>query len=303
MVDSTHNGGPPIDDDRVGNWFAVSREIFSHPIVGVGDRSYTDLEAWLSLLAMASYEPRRAMNKGTVIVLDPGDLMAAHSYLATRWKWTADKVRWFLKRLQNEAMITRHCANHPTKRNTNQIQIVTICNYSKYQLIQEAQHQAKSQASHQANTKPTPSQHQEINTLTSKHLEKEDTREREITIRKDQLGRPIEGPDADVIFEGGTLTLVNGLRSFWLKRFDGNAQRLDLALIQAAGFVQPNSVKPIAAQVSSQLAKIAGDKVDKDHRYAAAATKPSAQRPKNWLDEKNERTRALMDSLSTEAKQ
>jgi hypothetical protein len=174
MVDHTHNGGPPIDDDRVGNWFAVSREIFSHPIVGVGDRSYTDLEAWLSLLAMASYEPRRAMNKGTVIVLDPGDLMAAHSYLATRWKWTADKVRWFLKRLQNEAMITRHCANHPTKRNTNQIQIVTICNYSKYQLMQEAEHQAKQQAKHQANTKPTPSQHQEINTLTNKHLEEED---------------------------------------------------------------------------------------------------------------------------------
>lgn len=181
-----HNGGPSFDDDRATNWFCVSRDIFDHAIVGIHDRQYTEFEAWLSLVAMAEFKPRRVLNKGQMIVLDPGDLMAAHAYLATRWKWTADKVRWFLKRLQTDAMITRECAKLSTSRNTNQIQVISICNYAKYQLIQDAEHQAKHQPSHQANTKPTPSAHQ-ANTkkLTLKHLntptqkESEEREERE----------------------------------------------------------------------------------------------------------------------------
>lgn len=171
-----HNN-PPEDDERAGNWFAVSREIFSHPIVGIGDRAYTDLEAWLSLLAMASYETKKAMNKGTVIMLDPGDLMAAHAYLATRWKWNVGKVRWFLNRLHTEAMITRHCAKQDGKRNSNQIQIISICNYARYQLIKDAEQQAKRQAQQQANDKPTTSQRQESNTITIKQEDRDSTRE------------------------------------------------------------------------------------------------------------------------------
>lgn len=169
-ADVGHNGGPPISEDehreRVGNWFAVSRDIFDHPIVGIHDRSFTDTEAWLYLLAIASYTPTEVQNKGAMIVLDPGQIMAAYAYLAKRWKWGPDKVRWYLKRLETEAMITRftsgksadyntkqntnHHANQSTKRNTNQIQIITICNYAIYQYMQQQLHQAKPQAEHQA---------------------------------------------------------------------------------------------------------------------------------------------------------
>lgn len=159
-----HNGGDIEDasEDRAGNWFAVSRDIFDHPVVGIHDRPFTDMEAWLWLVSRASYETKRVMNKGTIVILDPGDLMAAHGYLSTRWMWSVDKVRWFLKRLVLEVMISRSVENRPN-RNTNQIQIISICNYSRYQIIQEAEHQAASQA----HTKQAPSQHQEGNTLTS----------------------------------------------------------------------------------------------------------------------------------------
>lgn len=173
-----HNGPP--DDERASNWFAVSRDIFDHPTVGIGDRAYTPTEAWLWLISMASYETRRAMNKGTIVILDPGDLMAAHSYLATKWKWTPDRVRWFLKRLETDAMITRYCAKQDTNRRTNQIQIITICNYARYQLVKEAEHQAKHQAKSQANTKPTPSEHQaNTKNLTNKQINKETLKEEE----------------------------------------------------------------------------------------------------------------------------
>lgn len=173
MSNIGHNAGPidDVEDDRSGNWFAVSRDIFAHHIVGIHDRPWTEFEAWLSLVAMASYETRRAMNKGTVVILDPGDLMAAHGYLAQRWMWTVPKVRWFLQRLQKEAMITRHCNKQDSRGNSNQIQIISICNYSRYQIIKDAEQQAKQQAEQQANSRPTASQQQEDNTLTSEHLD------------------------------------------------------------------------------------------------------------------------------------
>lgn len=163
-----HNGSP-VEDDRPGNWFAVSRDIFDHPIVGIHDRPFTDTEAWLWLVSRASYETRRTMNKGTVVILDPGDLMAAHGFLGTRWMWTTAKVRWFLTRLSTEAMITRHCHKQDGRHNSNQIQIITICNYSRYQIINDAEQQAKQQSEQQANSRPTAGQQQEDNTLTSQH--------------------------------------------------------------------------------------------------------------------------------------
>lgn len=193
MTDYGHNGGPPIEDDRAGNWFAVSREIFTHDIVGIRDRAYTDFEAWLSLLAMASYERKEVGNRGRGVVLDPGDLLAAHGFLADRWGWTKDKVRWFLNKLQTEAMITRHIndqrslndvdhttqhttqhTTRNTKRNTNQIQIVSICNYARYQVFKDAEHHAKRQATRQAPHQPS---HQESNNITIKQEVKDSTRE------------------------------------------------------------------------------------------------------------------------------
>jgi hypothetical protein len=173
-----HNGGPPLEDERASNWFAVSRDIFDHSIVGIRNRPYTELEAWLSLLAMAQYEPTQRVNKGQIVVLDPGQLMAAHSYLADRWKWTSSKVRRFLDLLMMDAMITRFTnekksaserqANRPEigtqtgkqndKRGGNQIQIITICNYARYQLLQEADRQANRQALQQASDKQTASE-------------------------------------------------------------------------------------------------------------------------------------------------
>jgi hypothetical protein len=85
-------------------------------------------------------------------------------------------------------------------------------------------------------------------------------------------------PSHDVLFEDGRITLVNGMRVTWLERFGGDAERLGLALEQAAGYIEPNSPRPLETQISSQLARIAGQRHDSDKRYsAAAATKPQQQ--------------------------
>lgn len=71
----------------------------------------------------------------------------------------------------------------------------------------------------------------------------------------------------------GTLAVLNGARAEWVGRFGGDEEAFDLALIQAANYVQPNNVKSIAVQIRSQLANIVARKRDQDKRYEAAASR------------------------------
>lgn len=52
-----------------------------------------------------------------------------------------------------------------------------------------------------------------------------------------------------------------------LKKFGNDEARLNLALEQAAGYIQPNNVRPLLVQVRAQLAQQAAWKTDSDKRY------------------------------------
>jgi hypothetical protein len=84
---------------------------------------------------------------------------------------------------------------------------------------------------------------------------------------------PLPPSDERVAFASGKLTICAELRKFWLDQFGGDATLLDLALIQAAGYVQTSSGRPLEAQVASQLARKAADKREKDQRYREAAAR------------------------------
>jgi hypothetical protein len=105
-------------------------------------------------------------------------------------------------------------------------------------------------------------------------------------------------PSHDVLFEDGRITLVNGMRVTWLERFGGDAERLGLALEQAAGYIEPNSPRPLETQISSQLARIAGQRRDSDKRYSAAsANKPQQPQRSN----ETARERKIREAAEIEA--
>lgn len=83
-------------------------------------------------------------------------------------------------------------------------------------------------------------------------------------VQMDQTGKPV---------------LMNGLRQFWLNEFGGDNVRLDLALIEVAGDLQPNSRRSLESQVSSRLAKMARARRDQDERYAQAVKRREASSP------------------------
>ena len=87
---------------------------------------FTRGQAWVDLLMKARWKPGHARIRGVRIDLDRGQLAWSEVALAKRWQWSRNRVRRFLKELQEkEEMIELHKDNSTT--------IITIKNYDKYQ--------------------------------------------------------------------------------------------------------------------------------------------------------------------------
>lgn len=137
---------------RATNWFAVSRALFEHPIVGAakpvcpadpnrGAHSY--FEAWLDIVSLARHSPSRINNRGTVMLLQRAQLMAGRAFLSRRWNWSEKTVRTFLDRLEREDMIRRDTQRAQGQHKGNQNAILTVLNYDRFQSSARVQGPAK----------------------------------------------------------------------------------------------------------------------------------------------------------------
>jgi hypothetical protein len=115
--------------------------------------SFSRYEAWHFLLFEAAWKIKEIDNKGRVVRLRRGELMAAAAWLAHSWNWTAETVRWFLVRLEREGMVKSvdpivltpsapqakpqaNGVDNP-KRRVNTMKVLSICNYEIYQTVYE----------------------------------------------------------------------------------------------------------------------------------------------------------------------
>jgi hypothetical protein len=74
---------------------------------------------------LANWESGKVMIGNKVITLERGQLVASVMFLRKRWNRSREMVEAFLKMLENEQMIKKDVANN--------ISIITIVNYDKYQ--------------------------------------------------------------------------------------------------------------------------------------------------------------------------
>lgn len=151
-----HNGGPALDAGR-GGWIAISRDMRGHWLVGFGktvdaadpERGFvlSRAEAWIDLLMECRYESGFVSNAGHKMEIRPGQLLGAVSWLASRWNWTPKTVRGFLDKLENDGMIERVTPGTETgAQKGKQSTIVSVCNFSAYQLINVPEGQASGHA-------------------------------------------------------------------------------------------------------------------------------------------------------------
>lgn len=127
-------------------WISVHRDVRRHPVVGFGQPvppadpkrgSYSRNEAWTDLLMEAAYAAIEVMNKGRVVMLQRGQLMAAIGYFATRWNWTEKTVRGFFDRLQTHGMAVSNSGTSDGKSKGRFARVLSICNYDIYQTAKE----------------------------------------------------------------------------------------------------------------------------------------------------------------------
>lgn len=152
-------------------WIAINVDVLNHPLVGAGQPvapadpcrgSYSRLEAWFWMISEANFEAGHIINRGRRMRLDRGDLAGAYSFLAHTWNWTPKTVRSWLEKLIEEGMISRRVmhadeqmqhgqvvpTSEPTKGKQfgNHAQVLTICNYDRYQFSGDTTPMSQGQA-------------------------------------------------------------------------------------------------------------------------------------------------------------
>lgn len=108
--------------------FALSRDIFSHPIWK--SEPINRAQAWIELIGLANHERSFIIAKnGQKIVLERGQCGYSKLEYAKRWGWSRGKVDRFISMLESEQMVSVKQYNGQDNGNT----IITICNYDEYQ--------------------------------------------------------------------------------------------------------------------------------------------------------------------------
>lgn len=108
-------------------YYVMKRGWMDHPIFR--KEKFTEREAWEWLISEACYEPHKYRAGNTMITLARGQVPTSYRKMAEKWGWGVNRVRGFLDLLKNESQIV-------CKTDTGSL-IISICNYSKYQLGEE----------------------------------------------------------------------------------------------------------------------------------------------------------------------
>jgi uncharacterized phage protein (TIGR02220 family) len=89
------------------------------------DKPYSKGQAWIDLMLSANHDDRKIPLGNELIFVERGSFVTSEVKLMERWGWGKQKVRAFLKMLEQDGMI---CKKTDRKKTT-----ITIVNYRDYQ--------------------------------------------------------------------------------------------------------------------------------------------------------------------------
>lgn len=111
-------------------WIALHREITENWI-WKDSEPFDKRSAWIDLLLMVNHEDRKILFDGQLITVKRGQKITSLQKLSKRWKWSINKVKRFLRLLEQDNMIL-------LKIETAKGTALTIVNYSLYQDIRNS---------------------------------------------------------------------------------------------------------------------------------------------------------------------
>jgi hypothetical protein len=113
-------------ETTTSSWFKVTREVFS---LGILQSSEWDkITVWLFLLSSAAHHPHEAQVHGRCFALERGQCALSVNDLADKAGWKRMRLRYFLRQLVKEGMISMAGGKSGT--------VLSIANYDKWQLNQ-----------------------------------------------------------------------------------------------------------------------------------------------------------------------
>ena len=93
------------------------------------DEPFNKFQAWVDILMFANFKDKEITINGNRFTIHRGSFLTSIRKLATRWKWSKDKVGRFLRKLRDEKMI---------KIATVGGTLITVVNYDVYQLRRDS---------------------------------------------------------------------------------------------------------------------------------------------------------------------
>ena len=105
----------------MAGWIKISTDIAKHWIWNDAER----LKWWIDILFMASWKDNKQLVGKKLVSLRRGQLVASISFLCKRWGRSRSMVEPFLTLLHEEGMISKEVGNN--------VSIITVLNYEKYQ--------------------------------------------------------------------------------------------------------------------------------------------------------------------------
>ena len=119
------------------------------------DDEFSQREAWVWLIAEASWKPRTRRIGSHVVELERGQLAGSVRFFAERWKWSPARVFRYFDMLENRNMIKRSAGTQTT--------VITICKYNEYQpQARSDETQSEQKPKHRRNTGETNEKKGEI---------------------------------------------------------------------------------------------------------------------------------------------
>lgn len=106
-------------------WIKIHRQITDN-IIWKSPEPFDKRSAWIDLIMMANHERNEFINhRGRTITIESGQLLTTTNNLAVRWHWSANKVRRYLRLLNEQGMCTINGTTDGT--------VLTLVKYGVYQ--------------------------------------------------------------------------------------------------------------------------------------------------------------------------
>ena len=93
-------------------WISLYRSIQDHWLWQ--ERPFSKGQAWLDLLLLANHKDNKFLLGNELIKVKKGSFITSQKKLRERWGWGNEKIRSFLKLLEEDGMIKQHADKKKT---------------------------------------------------------------------------------------------------------------------------------------------------------------------------------------------